>query len=83
MITETILDILFTIINVFLSLLPAIPEFSYLEGITGFVELVGYGSIFINQQVFLACLTVWFALWQFEFLYSILEWIWKKIPGVN
>ena len=83
MITETILDILFIIINGFLSLLPAIPEFNYLGGIMGFVELVGYGSIFINLQVFLACIIIWFALWQFEFIYSILEWIWKKIPGIN
>lgn len=83
MIIEAILDILFGLINGFLSLLPDLPGFSQFEGLLGFVELVSYGSIFIDLSVFLSCLIAWFALWQFEFIYSILEWVWKKIPGIN
>lgn len=83
MIIEILLNIVFGVVNMFLSLLPAIPGFSHFQGLLGFVEIVGYGSIFIDLGVFLSCLLVWFALWQFEFVYSILEWVWKKIPGVN
>ena len=83
MIIEFILDIVFSIINWFLSLLPELPAFSQFEGLLGFVELVSYGSIFIDISVFLSCLFVWFALWQFEFIYGILEWLLKKIPGVE
>jgi hypothetical protein len=83
MIFEFLLDLLFSIINTFLSLLPAIPGFSHFQGLLGFVEIVSYGSIFIDLSVFLTCLGVWFALWQFEFVYSILEWLWKKIPGID
>ena len=83
MIIEFLLDIVFGVINMFLSLLPELPGFSQFQGLLGFIELVGYGSIFIDLSVFLSCLLVWFALWQFEFVYSILEWLWKKIPGVD
>ena len=83
MIIEFLLDIVFGVINMFLSLLPELPAFSQFEGLLGFVELVSYGSIFIDLSVFLSCLVAWFALWQFEFIYSILEWLWKKIPGIN
>lgn len=82
MILEFLLDILFGTINTFLSLLPEIPGFSHLQGLLGFVELVAYGSIFIDLSVFLSCLVVWFAFWRFEFVYSIFEWLWKKL-GVN
>lgn len=83
MILEFLLNIIFGVIDTFLSLLPEIPAFSQFQGLLGFIELVGYGSIFIDLSVFLSCLFVWFALWQFEFVYSILEWLWKKIPGVD
>jgi len=83
MIIEFLLDIVFGVINMFLSLLPELPAFSQFEGLLGFVELVSYGSIFIDLSVFLSCLFAWFALWQFEFVYSVLEWLWKKIPGVE
>jgi len=83
MIFEFLLDILFGVINWFLSLLPNIPGFAHFQGLLGFVEIVGYGSIFIDLDVFLSCLLVWFALWRFEFGYSILEWLWRKIPGID
>lgn len=83
MIIEFLLNIIFGVINMFLSLIPELPGFSQFQGLLGFVELVGYGSIFIDLSVFLSCLLVWFALWRFEFVYSVLEWLWKKIPGVN
>jgi len=83
MIIEFLLNIIFGLINGFLSLLPDLPGFSQFEGLIGFVELVSYGSIFIDLGVFLSCLLAWFALWQFEFIYSVLEWLWKKIPGIE
>jgi len=83
MIIEFLLNIVFSVINWFLSLLPELPGFSQFQGLLGFIELVSYGSIFIDLSVFLSCLVAWFALWQFEFIYSILEWLWKKIPGIN
>ena len=83
MIIEFLLDIVFGVINMFLSLIPELPGFSEFQGLLGFVEILCYGSIFIDLSVFLTCLFVWFALWQFEFIYSILEWLWHKIPGVD
>jgi hypothetical protein len=83
MILEFLLNIIFGIIDGFLSLLPELPGFSEFQGLLGFVEILSYGSIFIDLNVFLTCLFVWFALWQFEFVYAILEWLWHKIPGVD
>ena len=83
MIIEFLLDMLKSVILFGISLLPELPFFGFLTGIGGFVEVLLKASIFIDMGVFASCLGVWFILYNFEFVYAILEWVWKKIPGVD
>ena len=83
MIIEFLLDMLKNIILFAISFLPELPLFGFATGIGGFIEVLLKASIFIDMGVFASCLGIWFALYSFEFIYAILEWLWKKIPGIN
>lgn len=83
MIIDTILDFIYIYINEVVDLIPSLPAFEFISGISGFFEILSWGLIFIDVNVFIGCLGVWFAVYNFEFSYSILEWVWKKIPGIE
>lgn len=86
MLTETLILLLFGIIKVLLALIPnlvlTLPQ-EILGGIAGFVELLGGITFFFPVSTFIAC-SVWiFALYNFEFLMSVINWIIRKIPGLS
>ena len=83
MIFDIILQFMYTYVSGVVDLLPSLPAFEFLSGIGGFFELLSWGLIFVDKNVFLGCLGVWFAIYRFEYGYAILEWLWKKIPGVD
>lgn len=83
MIFDIILEFIYIYLLGLVNLVPSLPQFEFLAGLSGFFELLSWGLIFVDKNVFLGCLGVWFAFYRFEFSYSILEWLWKKIPGVE
>ena len=83
MIIQILLSIVFAIIKLLIAVLPTINGFNHIQGIMCLVEVVGHASIFIDIPVFVSCIAAWFVFWQLEFIYGIVEWLWKKIPGVN
>lgn len=83
MIIDLILEFIYIYLVEIVDLLPSLPQFEFFSGISGFFELLSWGLIFVDVNVFAGCLGVWFAIYNFEFSYSILEWVWKKIPGIE
>jgi len=83
MIFDLVLEFMYIYLNELIDLLPTLPQFEFISGISGFFELLSWGMIFVDVNVFLGCLGLWFAIYNFEFSYSILEWVWKKIPGIS
>ena len=83
MIVEFLLNMIKSIILFVISLLPDLPLFGFVTGIGGFIEVILKAGVFVDMGVFASCLGIWFAFYYFEFIYAILEWVWKKIPGIN
>lgn len=83
MIIDMILNFMYMYILGVVDLLPSLPQFEFFSGLSGFLELLSWGLIFVDVNVFIGCISLWFALYNFEFVYAILEWVWKKIPGVQ
>lgn len=81
MIIESVLTPVFVVINFLISLLPrfgALPE-----GFVNFLNLIGYGLNFVPKDVWIAFI-VSVTLWKFGLIaWAIIEWIYKKLPGVS
>lgn len=81
MILSAILLAVFAVIKVFIALLPSFG--SAPSWLTDFSRLIGYAVNFIPNDVWVAFITS-VALWKFGLIaWSIIEWIYKKIPGVS
>ena len=83
MIFDTIFELMYAYVSGVIDLLPSFPQFEILSGLSGFLELLSWGLIFVDVSVFIWCIGVWFSIYHFEFGYAILEWLWKKIPGIE
>lgn len=83
MILEPFLDGLYAVLYFLIDLLPIINFLDFSEGLLGFAELICLGSIFIDIEVFIRCLSIWLFVYNIELTWSVIEWLYKKIPGIN
>ncbi len=83
MIFDIIFEFMYITLVGLVDLLPSLPQFDFFSGLSGFFELLSWGLIFVDVNVFIGCISAWFAIYNFEFIYAILEWVWKKIPGID
>lgn len=81
MIVEKILDVFFSGVNSLISMLPT----PVVENFTGKTppDIVRYGVCFFPGDVITLVVTS-FIVWKAIFIgWAIIEWIYKKIPGIN
>jgi hypothetical protein len=82
MIIEFLLDMIFNVVSLVLNLFPALPSFD-VAGLSGFLDLLSKSAVFVPYDTFLSCMATWFAFYNVELFWSIIEWVYKKIPGVD
>lgn len=81
MILELILTPIFMILQGLISLLPSMPDMP--DWITSTINLVSLGLWIFPRPVWVACIGS-IAFWSFgQIGWRIIEWIYKKIPGVD
>lgn len=82
MITESILNVLFSVANFVISILPE-SAVNVLEGSAGLGTILAYALYFFPGDVWLLGLGNGLAFITVGFAYAIFEWVIKKIPGVD
>lgn len=81
MIIEGILTLIFSLVNWIISFLPqglALPNW-----LTSFVSFLGTGLSFFPSNVFtilLSNVAFWLTV---QMVWAIIEWVYKKIPGID
>lgn len=81
MLTETLLNTIFTIISLLLSPLKYFGD--SVGSMSGLVELLTYANIFVPLNILAQCLGIWLAFQVLQFTMSIINWIIGKIPTVT
>ena len=72
---------LWLLVDFLISLIPSMPTVS--SGFNAILDIIGYGCAFIGTSFFLGVIgniTFWMTT---QLGWSIIEWCYKKIPGVN
>ena len=84
MITELLLVIVKVLVIGTLSIIPVLAVPAGLLGhVAGFVELLVEASIFLPVGVILLCIGWFIALYNLNFLMSIVNWVIRKIPTIS
>lgn len=81
MIVEGICNMIFGVVDFLIGLLPSFGGLpSWLQD---FIDLIGYALNFVPRDVWIAFIGS-LILWKFGLIaWSIIEWIYKKLPGVS
>lgn len=82
MIAEGILNLLFGLVKAVIKLLPA-SIFTLPQWFTDFSSLVSIGLSFFPSDVFYVAIgniAIWVLL---HITWAVIEWIYKKFPGIN
>ena len=82
MITESILTVLFAVANFLIGLLPQ-KVANIFDGTAGLGTILAYGLYFFPMDLWLFIIGQGVAMLGISLSYAILEWGWKKIPGVD
>lgn len=84
MLLELLVNIFFGIATVVLGLIPNIsfPQ-GFISAISSVSSVMNGVAYIMPMGTFMACLTVFFVLHNMTLIISIINWIIRKIPGVN
>jgi len=84
MIIELLLSPIFALVNLIFNFLPDLSDIDIVEyNMNAFVELLAIGFLIFPRSLFIA-FVVNFMFWKnAQLIWSIVEWVYKKIPGVN
>lgn len=68
-----------------ISLIPKFPDYSSIAStsLEPILETIHTASSFVSMQLFVSCLLIIFIMHNIEFIFSLLMWIVRKIPGVS
>lgn len=84
MITELLLSLVKSIVIGALSIIPVLSVPAGLLGsVAGFIELLVEASIFLPVGVIIICIGWFIALYNLNFLMSIVNWVIRKIPTIS
>lgn len=84
MILEFIFNLLFALANFIVGLFPAFPSFDSLNvTLAPLLYVLRMVNMFISIRLIGACLMIILIVYNIKFVWSILMWIIKKIPGVS
>lgn len=81
MIIESIIDIFFIPLQLLLNMLPS----SIVELIPDFTlpDIALMGAYFFPMDVIVFAISSWAAWYMIFMTWAIIEWVYKKIPGIN
>lgn len=84
MITELLLSLVKSLVLATLSIIPvlSIPA-GLLGSVAGFIELLVEASVFLPVGVIIICIGWFIALYNLNFLMSIVNWVIRKIPTIS
>ena len=82
MITEAILTVLFVVANFLIGLLPQSVA-NVFDGTAGLATILAYGLYFFPMDLWLFIIGQGTLMLGVSLTYAVLEWVWKKIPGVD
>lgn len=84
MILEFIFNLLFALANFIVGLFPEFPSFDSLNvTLAPLLYVLRMVNMFISIRLIGACLMIILIVYNIKFVWSILMWIIKKIPGVS
>lgn len=84
MIIEFFCNILFTLVRFFLNIIPRFPSFESLNvSLAPLFYVIRFVNVFISLRVVSIGLVLVLIVYNIKFVWSILMWLIKKIPGVS
>lgn len=84
MILEFICNILFKLAHLFISLIPKFPAFEQLNvSLAPVFYVIKLFNIFVSVRTLSVCLITILIVYNIKFVWSILMWLVRKIPGVS
>lgn len=84
MILEFICNIFFALANFFVGILPTLPSFSSLNAsMAPLFYVIRFVNMFVSVKVVGNCLLIILVVYNIKFVWSILMWLIRKIPGVS
>lgn len=84
MIIEGIMNIFKALILFVVSLFPTLPDFSFIADLLlPILEIVKLTNYFISIPVVVTCVLALLLVYNARFLWSIVVWVLRKIPGVD
>lgn len=82
MIFEVVLDFVFSAVVFLINLMPTLPSFVS-NGIDFFIKILSSSFYFFDAKAFNFLITTAISFYAVQFVWAIIEWIYKKIPGVD
>ena len=84
MVLKFLCDVLFFIPEFFVGLFPQFPSFSQLNvSLDSVFYVIKFINMFINVRFVSSCLIAILIVYNIKFVWSILMWLLRKIPGVS
>lgn len=84
MIIELICNVFFFLANLLVSILPTFPSFERFNvDLSPFFAVIKLVNTFVDIRVLGACLVIVLFIYNIKFVWSILMWLIRKIPGVS
>lgn len=84
MILEFLCNIIFALAFLFVKLIPKFPSFQKLNvSLSPLFYIIKLINMFIPIQVLGSCLLMVLVVYNIKFVWSILMWLIRKIPGVS
>lgn len=84
MIIEGIMNVLQAVILFIISLFPKLPDMSFLsQSVESVTSVLCAVDAFISVELVGFCLGVLFVFTHIDFIWSIIMWVIRKIPGVS
>lgn len=84
MIVELLLDLVKSAILFIIRLFPTLPEMDFLtDSLDAVLSVLVAIDSFVSVRLFSICVVFLFAFTHIEFIWSIIMWVIRKIPGVS
>jgi hypothetical protein len=84
LITELLLSLVKSLVLAILSIIPVLSVPAGLLGsVAGFIELLVEASIFLPVGTIIICIGWFIALYNLNFIMSIVNWVIRKIPTIS
>jgi hypothetical protein len=82
MIIEGLFNLIFGLIELVITFLP-VPVLNLTGGASGLTTILAYGLYFFPADIWMSVITLGVTMLSTGLLWAIIEWVYKKIPGVD